>query len=150
MMIRVKKLREDAKLPTTAYMWDAGYDLYCVEDEDFSDGEFVLKAGKSHTFHTGIQCAFPPEYVALIWDRSGLACKNDIHRLAGVIDGGYRGEWMIHLVNLGERDFTVSVGDKIAQFIIQSFKKFTIVECEELGESERRTKGFGSSDKGTE
>lgn len=148
-MLRVKRLREDAKLPTTAYMWDAGYDLYCVEDENFINGEFTLMPKCSHTFHTGIQCAFPPEYVALIWDRSGLACKHNIHRLAGVIDSGYRGEWMIHLINFSDRPFTFVAGDKIAQFLIQSFKKFTIVECEELGNSERGTKGFGSSDKGT-
>ena len=88
---QVKKLSPDAMLPTKANVSDAGIDIYTNES-------YTLAPGERHMFTTGIACAIPDGYVALLWDRSGLGSKG-IHRFAGVIDSGYRGEWKVILYN---------------------------------------------------
>lgn len=147
MELKVKRLTATAKLPTKAYDDPAGYDLYA--DEDVS-----LYSGQPGLIRTGISAEFPKGYVALVWDRAGLGSRG-IHRLAGVIDSDYRGEWKIAMVNLlfaNEPKFGLSVvphrinaGDKIAQVIFQKFENWPIVEVESLDETARGEKGFGSS-----
>ena len=95
-------------------------------------------------FPTGIAVEFPEGYVALLWDRSGLGSKG-IHRLAGVIDSGYRGEWKVVLLNTTKEPFEIKKGDKIIQCIIQKFEPVEILEVDELSNSQRGEKGFGSS-----
>lgn len=134
---KVKKLSLDAVLPTRNNSTDAGIDI-------FSNESYTLQPGEVHAFTTGIAAEFPEGFVALIWDRSGLGSQG-IHRLAGVIDAGYRGEWKIVLVNLSGAPYEVRTGDKIAQCVLQRFEAAEVVEVEELTETVRATAGFGSS-----
>ncbi|HLD26067.1 MAG TPA: dUTP diphosphatase [Candidatus Andersenbacteria bacterium] len=133
----VQKLSADAKLPAKDNPADAGIDVYTNES-------YTLQPGEVHAFTTGISVEFPEGYVALIWDRSGLGSKG-IHRLAGVIDSGYRGEWKIVLINLSGAPYEVHAGDKIAQCVLQKFEPVEIVEAQALAVSARGEKGFGSS-----
>jgi dUTP pyrophosphatase len=133
----VQKLSPDATLPTKANATDAGIDIYTNET-------YTLQPGERHMFTTGIACAFPDGYVGLLWDRSGLGSKG-IHRFAGVIDSGYRGEWKVVLCNLTSEPFEIKSGDKIIQCILQKFEPTEISEVASLDTSERGEKGFGSS-----
>src|SRR3989338_2299498 len=137
LQFNVQKLSPDATLPTKANTADAGIDIYTNET-------YTLQPGERHMFTTGITCAFPDGYVGLLWDRSGLGSKG-IHRFAGVIDSGYRGEWKVVLCNLTSEPFEIKSGDKIIQCIIQKFEQTEISEVTSLEESERGDKGFGSS-----
>lgn len=134
---KVKKLSPAAVLPTKEHASDAGIDVYANQS-------YTLKAGELHLFSTGIAVEFPRGYVALLWDRSGLGSKG-IHRLAGVIDSGYRGEWKVVLLNTTKKAFKINKGDKIIQCILQKFEPVTISEVKTLKESKRGAKGFGSS-----
>ena len=135
--LNVQKLSPEARLPSRADQADAGIDVYTNET-------YTLQPGETHAFSTGISVEFPGGYVALIWDRSGLGSQG-IHRLAGVIDSGYRGEWKIILVNLASEAYEVKAGDKIAQCIVQKYEPAEIVEEAKLAKSVRGAKGFGSS-----
>lgn len=134
---QVKKLSPDATLPTKTNASDAGIDIYTNES-------YVLQPGERHMFTTGISCAIPDGYVALLWDRSGLGSKG-IHRFAGVIDSGYRGEWKVILYNSTNEPFEIKSGDKIIQCIIQQFEPAEITEAQELNDTGRGASGFGSS-----
>jgi dUTP pyrophosphatase len=134
---KVKKISSDATVPTKGNPADAGIDIYTNES-------YTLKPGEVHMFSTGISVEFPKGYVALLWDRSGLGSKG-IHRLAGVIDSEYRGEWKIVLLNTTKKRFAIKAGDKIVQCIMQKFEPVKITEVKGLKASQRGQKGFGSS-----
>ena len=133
----VKKIADNAKLPTKDNPTDAGIDIYTNEP-------YTLAPGERHLFATGISAAFPAGMVALLWDRSGLGSKG-IHRLAGVIDSEYRGEWKVALVNLSAEPYEIKAGDKIIQCLLQKFEPVTITEVNELTDTQRGDAGFGSS-----
>jgi dUTP pyrophosphatase len=133
----VNKLTPDAMIPTKDNPADAGIDIYTNE-------AYTLQPGERHMFSTGISVEFPEGYVALFWDRSGLGSKG-IHRLAGVIDSGYRGEWKVVLINTTNKPFEIKKGDKIIQCVLQKFEPVEIKEVGELSDSMRGEKGFGSS-----
>jgi dUTP pyrophosphatase len=135
----VKKLSSDAKMPAKDNPTDAGIDIYTNET-------YTLSPGETHLFSTGISAAIPDGYVALLWDRSGLGSKG-IHRLAGVIDSGYRGEWKVVLTNLSPDPYEITAGDKIVQCVVQKFEPVEITEVDELSDSLRGSRGFGSSGK---
>jgi dUTP pyrophosphatase len=137
MKFNVQKLSPTATLPTKENPSDAGIDIYTNES-------YTLKPGERHLFSTGIAVEFPKGHVALLWDRSGLGSKG-IHRLAGVIDSGYRGEWKVALINLTKEPFPITSGDKIIQCLLQKFEPVKIKEVKKLKESKRGAKGFGSS-----
>ncbi len=140
MNIRIKKLSE--KIPDLSYAkdGDAGFDLYSRE-------QVVIPAGKQGIVSTGIAMEIPEGYVGLVCDKSGLAIKNGLKTLGGVIDSGYRGEIMIGIANLSDTDYVFEAGHKIAQMIIQKFEAVTFDEVKELSETERAHTGFGSSGK---
>lgn len=137
---RVKKLKPYATLPNYANPGDAGMDLYSAED-------YVIDSGKRQLVSTGISAEFPTGYVALFWDKSGLAAKKGITVLAGVIDSGYRGEYGVVLFNTSKEQFEIKRGDKIAQCLIQPITQPDIKEVQELSDTQRGTGGFGSTGK---
>ncbi|MFW6131012.1 MAG: dUTP diphosphatase [Candidatus Aminicenantaceae bacterium] len=137
MKIKVERISKNAKLPFRHYKGDAGLDLY-------SSIDCVLKKGEVKAVQTGIKIAIPDGYVGLIWDKSGLSL-NGVHRLAGVIDSGYRGEVKVVLANLGDQYFTVKSGMKIAQLLIQSVVEAEIEEIDKLNGTARGKNGFGST-----
>ncbi len=136
MRLRVKRLHPDAKLPTRAYSGDLGYDLYALT-------RVVLEPLKPTAVPTGISVEFPEGWGAFIKDRSSMALKG-VHTLAGVIDSGYRGEIRVVMVSLGDR-VVIEAGQKIAQMIPIKVVEWEVVEVEDLSESEREGRGFGSS-----
>ena len=139
MELKVKKINPDAKLPQYSHKGDAGLDL-------FSSVDCVLQKGEVRPVPTGIKVAIPKGNVGLIWDKSGISLKG-AHRLAGVIDSGYRGEVRVVMVNLGADAFVIEKGMKIAQFLIQPVVEIEVTEVEELEETARGENGFGSTGK---
>jgi dUTP pyrophosphatase len=137
--LKVKRIHEDAKLPIYQHKGDAGLDI-------FSSVDCVLEKGETKPVPSGIKVAIPEGYVGLIWDKSGISLKG-IHRLAGVVDSGYRGEVKVVMVNLGDEPFVIEKGMKIAQLLIQPVNEVEVLEVEELEETLRGQKGFGSTGK---
>ena len=137
MQILFRRIAPEASLPRRHTPQDAGLDVFTNEAR-------VLEPGETHTFTTGISSEFPAGYVALIWDRSGLAARG-IHTLAGVIDAGYRGEWKIVLHNASSTAVTIQKGDRIAQVLLQKAEQVDVKEAAELSASTRGASGFGSS-----
>lgn len=138
MEVKVKKLNEEAKIPEYAYEDDAAFDLFAIEDVNIKPGERVQ-------IKTGLAIQIPQGFVSLIWDKSGLSHKAGLKTLGGVIDSGFRGEWMIGLINLSNEDYKIEKGHKVAQAIIQKKETVKFTEVEELSDSERGEGGFGSS-----
>lgn len=140
MTLRFKKVHPDAVLPSYAHPSDAGMDVRSVED-------LVLAPGKRALVHTGLAMLLPPLYEAQVRPRSGLALKHGVTVLntPGTIDSGYRGEVCVILVNLGEEDFRVCKGDKIAQIVIAPVTQPETVETDVLDETDRGAGGFGST-----
>jgi dUTP pyrophosphatase len=140
MLLKVKKL--DASLPDLKYAkaGDAGFDLYAREDT-------VLRPGVPTAVPSGVAIELPAGYVSLVWDKSGLAIKQGLKVLGGVIDAEYRGEYMVGMINLTDTEYVFSKGDKIAQVLIQKVEQATFEFVEELSETERGATGFGSSGK---
>ena len=141
MKIRLKKLSPEATLPTYAHgpEEDAGLDLRAVE-------RVHLPPGVPTAAPTGIAIELPSGYEAQVRPRSGLALKHAITlpNSPATIDPGYRGEIRVILLNLGQRDYVVEKGDRIAQLVIARYEP---VEWEEgeLRDSMRGAGGFGSS-----
>jgi len=138
MILKVKKLDKEAKLPERKRQGDAGLDLYSLEDVELKPGEKAL-------VRTGIAVEIPEGYFGLIKDRSGLAAKNALHCLAGVVDSNYRGEIKVVLINLGKETVKLEKHTRIAQMIIIPYLDVEVKEVDELSDSERQDKGFGSS-----
>lgn len=138
MFVYVKKLNPLAGIPTQANSSDAGFDLYSTET-------YLLKPFERKLFKTGISIEIPTGNYGRIAPRSGLAYKHGIDTLAGVLDSNFRGEVGVILINLGDKDFQVSQGERIAQLIIETCHLAKMVEVESLDDSERGESGFGSS-----
>ena len=140
MELRVKKVRKGAKLPSQPYAGDVGYDLCAAE-------AVAVLAGERVTIPTGLALELPEGHAGLIWDKSGLAAKYGLTVLGGVVDAGYRGEVFVCLMNTGSEPHAFAAGDKVAQLVVQKVALPAIVEVDELADSERGARGFGSSGK---
>jgi dUTP pyrophosphatase len=141
MKLRVKRINPGAKLPAYSHPGDAGMDLFAAE-------EVVLGAGEVKAVPTGVKMAIPEGYVGLIWDKSGLSLQG-VHRLAGVVDAGYRGEVKVVMVNLGKEPYIFKAGQKVAQMLIQPVQAVEVVDAggDDLDETARGEGGFGSTGK---
>lgn len=140
LILKFRRLTEEARIPEYAHTDDAAFDVYSLETA-------TLNPGERHAFQTGITSEIPPGWYVSIRDKSGLALKQGIHTLGGVIDAGFRGEWAIILINLGSEAVTIEKGDKVAQGMFEQVVHPEIQEVEELSDSERGTGGFGSTGK---
>ena len=141
MSILVKRLNDSSKLPTKAHPGDAGWDLYANNDEDM-----IIMVGNRELIPIGCSFSVPEGYYGRLADRSGHAWKCGIHVMGGVIDSKYRGEVNVILINLGcDEGFIVKRGDKIAQMIITKIHNGNMVEVDNLDETQRSEKGFGST-----
>jgi dUTP pyrophosphatase len=137
MDLKVKRLHPEAKLPVYGHPGDAGLDLFSVVDRDLAPGEVFAVP-------TGIQIAVPAGHAGLVWDKSGISLMG-VHRLAGVVDAGYRGEIQVVMINLGTAPFPVRKGMKIAQLLVQPVAAVEIVEADSLDDTSRGEGGFGST-----
>ena len=140
--IRVKRLDHGAGLPMPAYATSgaAGMDICAAEN-------LTLRAGKRHAVATGFAFAIPDGYEVQVRPRSGLALKHGITCLntPGTIDSDYRGEVKVILANLGEEDFVINIGDRIAQIVVAPVTQGIMIEVDALDDTERGTGGFGST-----
>ena len=138
--VKIKKLKQNAIVPSYAHHNDAGIDFFSCE-------KYFLKPGERVLVLTGIAIEFSDGYELQIRPRSGLALKKGIGILnsPGTIDAGYRGEIGIILINYSQENFEINPGDKIAQGVFNKFEKAEIEIVEELNETSRGQKGFGSS-----
>lgn len=141
MQIRIKRLSPDAELPVYAHgpLEDAGMDLRAIE-------AVTLPPHQPRLVPTGLSIELPPGYEAQIRPRSGLAFKHAITlpNTPATIDPGYRGEIKVILLNLGQHDYTIEKGDRIAQMIIARYEAIEWLEAD-LADSTRGHGGFGSS-----
>lgn len=140
---KVKKLRENARLPFRATPTSAGADLYACIDEPVT-----LKSGEHAMIPTGIAIELPDvNMVALIYARSGLAVKHGIGLVnaVGVIDSDYRGELCVSVINQYAEPFTINPQERIAQLVITPVCLLEPVEADELSDTQRGTGGFGST-----
>lgn len=140
MQIKVKKLYKDAKLPTHGHPGDAGMDFYCVEDVSFPPG-------KQERVRTGIAIEIPEGYVGLIWDKSSISFNLGLKVMGGVIDSSYRGEIIMNLLNVSNKEVLMTKDHKIAQMVIQKFEHCDILEVDELSETIRGARREGSTGK---
>lgn len=140
MTLSFKRVHPDAVLPAYAHPSDAGMDIRSVE-------ALTIPVGKRALVHTGLIVNLPLGYEAQVRPRSGLALKAGVTVLntPGTIDAGYRGEIGVILINFGESDFEVKVGDRIAQIVIAPVTQPEIVEATEVDETDRGVGGFGST-----
>lgn len=138
MKVNIKKLDENAKIPTYAHSFDAGMDLYTPIAVEILPMQRVQ-------MRTGIAFEIPDGYVGLIWDKSGLSHKKGLKLLGGVVDSGYRGEVLVGAVNLGQEKITFEAGEKVAQMLIQKVEHPLLVEVDELTDTERGEGAFGST-----
>jgi dUTP pyrophosphatase len=138
MVLKVKKLHADAHIPAKPYLGDAGVDLCAIE-------EIVFPPYSRASVPTGLAVELPEGCVGLIWDKSGVAKKQGIKVMGGVIDEGYRGEIVLVLANLSNETQTIQKGQKAAQLLVQKVEHVSIEEVTELSESERGDKAWGSS-----
>lgn len=142
--VRVKILKEGAKLPTYGSALAAGADLYaCL------DSPVIIASGGTAFIPTGIALEVPVGCAGLIYARSGLACKRGLApaNKVGVVDSDYRGEIMVALHNHGTVTQTVENGERIAQFVITPVLTPVYEIAEELSDTARNQGGFGSTGK---
>lgn len=140
-MLKIKKLNDNAIIPTRGHETDAGLDLYALKDyEIFPRNRYLIQ--------TGISLEIPEGYYGRVAPRSGLAVKHGIDVFAGVVDSSYRGELMVLLYNSNEIEtFIIKEGDRIAQLIIEKHYNFPIEIVDTLSDTSRGSGGFGSTGK---
>ena len=137
----VKRLDPTIELPSYAYAGDAGLDLRSSED-------VTLEPFERRLISTGLAIAIPEGYAGFVQPRSGMALKHGLSmaNTPGLIDSHYRGELKVIAINLDPREpISIKRGDRIAQLVIQQVPVGSLVEVEELDETDRGTGGFGSS-----
>lgn len=138
--INFKLMKHEAKIPQYAHNDDAGFDI-------FSSIKTVVKPGEFAGIPTGVSAEIPSGYFVSFRGKSGLAIKKGINILGGVIDSGYKGEWVVILINLGKTNYKIESGDKIAQGIVHKKEKVILGKTNKLSKSARGAKGFGSTGK---
>ncbi len=141
--LKIKKVRENAKIPTRATEGSAGMDLYACIDEPIT-----LNKGDTAIIPTGIAIGLDdPHYAAFIYARSGLAIKRGIGLLnsVGVIDSDYRGEICVGVIKQTDEPYTIEPFERIAQMVIEPVALPEIVEVADLDDTDRGAGGFGST-----
>lgn len=138
MQIKVKKLKENAKLPTHGHPGDAGMDFYAIET-------VIFPPGKQMKVNTGVAVEIPEGHVGLVWDKSSISFNMGLKIMGGVIDSGYRGEIIMNLLNVGDKEVIIEKGHKVAQMLIQKFEHCDIKEVEEISKTVRGEGREGST-----
>ena len=140
--VRIKKLRENAVVPTYGSEFAAGADLYAAVEESVT-----IAPSETKLIPTGIAMEIPVGYAGFIYARSGLASKKGLApaNKVGVVDADYRGEVMVALHNHGTVEQTIEAGERIAQMVIAPFITANFIESENLEDTVRGAGGFGST-----
>ncbi|MBQ8840807.1 MAG: dUTP diphosphatase [Clostridia bacterium] len=142
MKINIKKLNENAIIPTYGSDFSAGADLYACLDKDLT-----IKAGETVLVKTGLALEIPEGYGGFIYARSGLASKRGLApaNKVGVVDSDYRGEVMVALHNHSSIDQVIMKNERVAQLVIAPFLKAEFELVPELSDTQRGEGGFGST-----
>ncbi len=140
--MRIKKLSDQAILPTYGSEYSAGADLYACTDK-----ELVIEPNQTLLVHTGLSMEIPEGLVGLIYARSGLATKRGLApaNKVGVVDSDYRGEIMVALHNHGASPQVIAHGERIAQMVFAPYYAADFVLSDELDDTARGEGGFGST-----
>ena len=140
--VNIKKLNENAIIPTYGTEYAAGADLYACMDE-----AVTINPGQTSFIKTGLAMEVPVGYAGLIYARSGLACKKGLApaNKVGVIDSDYRGEIMVALHNHSTEAVVVESGERIAQLVITPYIVAVFNQVDELEDTVRGEGGFGST-----
>ena len=140
--MNIKKLKENAIIPTYGSEYAAGADLYAC-----TDGPITITPQETAFIGTGIAMEIPMGYAGLIYARSGLSCKQGLApaNKVGVVDADYRGEITVALYNHSKDEKTVEPGDRIAQMVVAPFLHVDFNEVDELSDTVRGIGGFGST-----
>lgn len=144
MQINVKRLSEEAKIPTKAYIGDAGFDLYCSIKDCFGETIMLWPEDGPLIIQTDIAMEIPEGYFGLICDRSSLGSRG-LKVMGGVIDSRYLGNVKVCLTNVGNEAVEIKHQDRVAQLVILPVPNIHLIEVDHLGDSQRGEKGFGSS-----
>ena len=140
MEIKIKKSKPEVIVPAYAHHGDVGLDLRSLED-------YEIKPGERYIFWLGFALEFPVGYAAIVKDKGGVAGNWGVHTTGGVFDAGYRGEYCVQLINLGQEIYKVEKGQKIAQLVICPIAIVNLVETDELSDSSRGHGRMGSTGK---
>ena len=140
--MRVKKLRENAIIPTYGSPDAAGADLYACLDADVT-----IEPGKTVFIPTGLAMEVPKGYAGLIYARSSMGTKRGLApaNKVGVVDSDYRGEVMVALHNHSQQSQVVAHGERIAQLLVTPVLAPAFEECDDLSDTARGAGGFGST-----
>ncbi len=140
--MKIKKMRDGAILPKYQTAGAAGFDFHvCI------GAPVILKPGQIENFPTGVGVEIPEGYELQVRSRSGLAFKHRVTMLNGVgtIDSDFRGEMFVALINMGETDFAIEPGMRIAQGVVAKYERVEWEETSELSKTERGEGGYGST-----
>ena len=140
--MNIKKLKDNAKIPTYGSEFAAGADLYACIDENLT-----IMPHETKMVPTGLAMEIPVGYAGLIYARSGLASKKGLApaNKVGVVDSDYRGEVMVALHNHTNEEKTIEPDERIAQLVVAPFLKVDFNEVDKLDETDRGEGGFGST-----
>ncbi len=144
-IVKIKKLKENAVLPTHGSAGAAGFDLYACMEEPVA-----VEPRKLYKIPTGIAIALPgPDTVALIFARSGLGVNHGVSlpNAVGVVDSDYRGEIIIGIGNTSDETYVISPGERIAQLVVMPVFEPALMETDTLDETARGAGSFGSTGK---
>lgn len=138
--IKIKKLDKNAIMPQYKSKGASGFDLCAIES-------CVIPSGKFALVRTGLAFSIKNGYEVQVRPRSGLALNHGISVLntPGTVDSDYRGEIKVILINFGESDFEIKIGERIAQAVLCKVKQAKLIEVEKLDSTERGDGGFGST-----
>lgn len=143
-MLKIKRLRDSARVPANATAGSAGYDL-CAD----LDAPVTIAAGETVKIPTGLAMQIESGYAGFVFARSGLAIKQGLvpANCVGVIDSDYRGEVIVGLRNQSTVSATISPGDRVAQLVLLAVHTPAIALCDRLDDTDRGAGGFGSTGK---
>ena len=142
MKLRIKKLNENARIPTYGTEFSAGADLYAL-----LENPVTIAPNETVMIKTGLSMEIPEGYAGFIYPRSGMAVKRGLApaNKVGVIDSDYRGEIMVALLNHSTEEKTVEDGERIAQIVIAPYVRAQFELADELASTIRGEGGFGST-----
>lgn len=142
MLLRIKKMRDNAILPTRGSKKAAGIDLYACIDEPIT-----IAPGETITFGSGIACEFPEGYWGMIVPRSSVGIKRrlNIPQGAAVIDEDYTGEIILAFYNHGKETVTINPNERVAQMVLLPYFNIEVEETNNINKTERGSSGIGST-----
>ena len=139
--IEIQLISSNGKVPSQKHASDIGYDISASNDVTLKSNEVTL-------VNTGIAISLPQQCAGFVLPRSGLSTKHKITLInsPGLIDPGYTGELLVPLMNHGEKDYEIKVGDRIAQLVLVNTHNVDFKVVDSLPETDRSSGGFGSTD----